>query len=61
MDSIRLPTCNHQITKKGLQLYTTSDTKFSVKQMFVNVIEDICSLVNIRTYTERVTFCKFVA
>ena len=31
---------------KGLQLYTTSDTKFSEKEMFENVIEDIYKLIN---------------
>ena len=46
---------------KGLQLYTTSDTKFSEKEMFENVTEDISSLTTIRTYTGRVTLCKLVA
>ena len=29
--------------------------------MFKNVIEDISSLINLRTYTGRVTSCKFDA
>ena len=44
-----------QLNYKGLQLYTISDPKFLEKEMFVNDIEDICSLINIGTYTGRVT------
>ena len=60
MDSIRLPNLL-QSNYKGLQLYTISDTQFSEKELFVNVIEEICSFINIITYTRRVTSCKLVA
>ena len=45
---------------KGQQLYTTNDTIFSEIEMFVNVIEDVCSLINIRTCAGRVNSCKLV-
>ena len=45
MNSIKLPNLL-QSNYKGLQLYTISDTKFSEKEMFVNTVEKICSLIN---------------
>ena len=46
---------------KGLQLKTTSGTKFSEIEILENVMEYISSLINIGTYLGRVTLCKLVA